>query len=215
MQDNEDSIALFCKFADVHMKFVVTSDNVAYAYRIGKKIGKRPLLVCFNNLKTKIDLMKNVAKLKGTSMSISDDLTPSARTNKKLLLKSASQARSLERDVKVRADHLIVDGVKYNITDLKHANWISKIKTPIIRNDDNRQPRKRIRETVHDTDDDTDPLFASQLYANPPQGSSGTQKNKGPAGNWRPPLLQQEGGSTMETRSRSSSRGSQNPSQTT
>jgi hypothetical protein len=207
----EDPVLFFCNFTDIHMNFVINPENVAYAYRIGKNVGKRPLFVCLTNLKVKIDLMKNAAKLKGTGYSISDDLTPSARANKKLLLKSASQARSLEHDVKIRSDHLIVDGVNVGCNELKHANWISKIKdSSTFYNEKPRQPRKRTRQSVLDTDDESDPLFASQVNNDPPQGSSGSQKYKGAAGNLRPPLLTLEGGVAMETRSRSNSRGSQN-----
>jgi hypothetical protein len=206
---NEDSVEIFCDFTTNYMNYFVNQDNIVCAYRIGKKIGKRPLLITLINLKVKSDLMKNASKLKGTGFSISDDLTPSARATKKLLLKSATQARSLNFEVKIRNDFLLIDGKRYDTNMLKNANWINKHKEFLNRdNDANKIFRKRNRDSVSSTDDEMQPGFSGNLR-NFEMDPNVNPNSTAPPGNMKPPLRPSEGGMGIETRSRSNSNSSQ------
>jgi hypothetical protein len=71
--------------------------------------------------------MKYVGKLKGTSVSISDDLTPTTRSQKKIMLNCASDARNLGRNVKARSNFIIVDNVTVLYSELKNPNWLQSL----------------------------------------------------------------------------------------
>jgi hypothetical protein len=75
---------------------------------------------------TKADAMKNVSKLKGTNISVSNDLTKTARAKKKFVLGCASQARAAGYQVKVRNENLLIDST-LNYSQLKEQGWLSKL----------------------------------------------------------------------------------------
>ena len=55
--------------------------------------GKRPILVQFSDLKSKVSVMKKRGSLKGTNIYINDDLTPLQKQNQKILLDKMRKAR--------------------------------------------------------------------------------------------------------------------------
>jgi hypothetical protein len=101
--------------------------------------------------------------LKGCGLSISDDLTPTARAKKKLLLKSAAQTRNLNYDVKIKNDYLLINGTRYGISVLKNSNWVNKLNDSqqVDNNAEGRQPRKRARQSSPSNDVDMQPSFSS------------------------------------------------------
>jgi hypothetical protein len=128
IENSDDSDSdVFINFGCDKLEVILSPFCLSNAYRMGQKTGKRPLFVQFAHYKNKIEVMKNVGKLKGTSVSISDDLTPTARAQKKLMLKCASDARKSGRNVKVRSNFIIVDDVTVQYSELKNPNWLQSL----------------------------------------------------------------------------------------
>lgn len=118
----------FISFVEDKLDVYVSSDELSNAYRIGKNPGnKRPLFVQFTRYKHKVEIMKNVNKLKNTSISISDDLTPTARAMRKVLLKNAADARNAGHNVKIRNNFLIVDSTIVQPVDFDNARWLENL----------------------------------------------------------------------------------------
>ena len=213
---NENSLDTLCTFSSEKLDYELSLDNIVSCFRVGKRLGKRPLLVSFINQKIKRDFMKNVKNLAGTGLSVSDDLTPTARSNKKLILKSAKQARELNFQVKVRSDHLVVNGTTVPVNELSRASWFKKFMS-VSSDDDNastdgtdnqperpkrKRPRPQTRRPEVENPQSNDvPFFDFQVPT-----TSGLN-----LGNRDPLSLQRDtGGGGAKTRSRSNSRGSQN-----
>jgi hypothetical protein len=79
-----------------------SSADLNSIYRIGKVRGKRPILVSFVQFSKKISVMSNSSKLKGSEFSMSDDLIPQARAERKLILKCAKEASDAKLSVKIK-----------------------------------------------------------------------------------------------------------------
>jgi hypothetical protein len=138
----------FCVFANSMLGVEVDRNSIDQCYRIGKNTGKRPLFVSFNNFKEKLKIMNNVSKLKGTKISVTDDLTPTARENKKILLKCASQARANDHIVKIRNASLLIDGVEFKLETLVKPGWLRLLESHGRERSDSQssaQSKKRLR----------------------------------------------------------------------
>jgi hypothetical protein len=99
----------FCSFVFTKLGITLFSSRIIQAYRIGKSNNnKKPLFVQLDNSKTKEEIMANVSKLKGSKVSVCDDLTPQAREIKKFLLKRAAIIHAMGHSVKIRKSSLIV-----------------------------------------------------------------------------------------------------------
>lgn len=121
---NDNPAADFASFAINKLEIDISPNVLSNAYRIGKNHGHRPLFVQFSQYKFKNQVMQNVSKLKGTKISISDDLTPSARAHKKIILKCSNEAKSAGHEVKIKNNYLLVDNIKVNYDSLKKPNWL-------------------------------------------------------------------------------------------
>ena len=122
--EGENIIDTVKSFANKMLSIVLHDNDVATSYRLGKNKGKRPILVSFNTQKIKLDIMKAAPKLKGSKMSISDDLTPKARAAKKLLLKCAHEARSMNLATKIKGRTLEVNGQIFTHDMLQNPSWL-------------------------------------------------------------------------------------------
>jgi hypothetical protein len=99
-------------------------NDISQVYRMGKVFGKRPLFVSFAKYGAKVDVMKNVAKLKGTSVSISDDLTKTALAKKKFIIGCSNQAKAAGHQVKFRNGSLVISSKILNYYQLKEQGWL-------------------------------------------------------------------------------------------
>jgi hypothetical protein len=90
------------KFVKISLNVNIERNDISQVYRMGIVFGKRPLFVSFAKYGAKVDVMKNVSKLKGTSVSISDDLTKPARVKKKFIIGCSNQAKEAGHQVKIR-----------------------------------------------------------------------------------------------------------------
>jgi hypothetical protein len=181
--EGNDSFEDFRILAETKLDVVISKEEVDQAYRIGNLRGQRPIMICFSQYKSKITIMQNVGKLKGSQISISDDLTPKARTIKKRLLKCAKEARDFGYKVKMRDRALIINDVKLGIEELNQTNWLSIYNSKKSRQDSDAGEggRKRQREKSLNSDFDdniTGEGSSSMVSGNelfPPLGRGGNR----------------------------------------
>jgi hypothetical protein len=171
----------------------MTGTQVVRAYRMGQNTNKRPLFVSLINQKVKIDIMKNVSKLKGSKISISDDLTPKAREIRKLLVSCASYARSNGHDVKIRSKSLIINNVEYTYEVLRGNAWKIDIAggSRLRSNSQSSTMSKKRSRIDNNTDGD---LSESDYTETEEPVIAGTSKQ----GNLMPPPTQQVGGGSSQ-----------------
>ena len=82
------------------------------ARRLGKKVGdkRRPVLVHFQDQKTKSSVMRKRAMLKGHNLYINDDLTPFQRRNQVTLLARMKASRREGKSAFFSRGKLLIDG---------------------------------------------------------------------------------------------------------
>jgi hypothetical protein len=120
-------------FCEQMLNFKMNGFDLNNVYRIGTNRGKRPILISFIQNSMKQKLMSNIFMLKGKPYSISDDLTPEARTERKLLLKCAKEARDENFNVKVKRNGITVNDTFISSNDLSKTNWLERFKLqPIV-----------------------------------------------------------------------------------
>ncbi|CAG9825780.1 unnamed protein product [Phaedon cochleariae] len=99
-------------------------DDINNSLRIGKQNtnGKRPIILeLVRNLK-KQEILKNCRKLKGTEISISHDLTPKERDEKKVLYKHYKEAKENKCEATLFRNKLVINGVPYKYEDFVKEN---------------------------------------------------------------------------------------------
>jgi hypothetical protein len=173
----------FLMFANSKLDVTLDKSCISHAYRIGKNYGKRPLLVSFLYYESKANIMKNVAKLKGSRISIADDLSPNSRAIRKNLLIKAKEARSEGLDVKVRNNCIIIDTVTLTYNSLQKPDWLKLFINKRNRSDSQSTENKRQRDESSHEDDLSD---VSSLDLNQPSTSN--------QGNAMPPPVIKSGG---------------------
>lgn len=96
-------------------------DNI---YRIGTKSeGRhRPVVVRFVRYFVKRQILQNLKKLKGTGITVTNDLTIEQQQNQKLLYKYFKIAKSKNFEAKISKNYLIVNENTFSVTDLKQAS---------------------------------------------------------------------------------------------
>lgn len=96
-------------------------DNV---YRIGTKKVNKPRAVIVElvrNIK-KQEIFKNVTKLKGTGIIITNDLIPEEIEEKKVLVRHLKLAREKQYNATIKNNKLVVNGETYTCEDLKNID---------------------------------------------------------------------------------------------
>lgn len=95
-------------------------------YRIGKNVNtRRPILVSFVTTLKKQEVIRNGKRLKGTEISISEDLIDEDREERKILVEALKQARNQNKKAVIRGNRIIIDSTKFSATDIlndKHKN---------------------------------------------------------------------------------------------
>lgn len=102
-----------------HTRLGVDDILIEKAYRLGKQSTdrNRPIFASFRFLKDKERIMFNARKLKGTNLSISEDLSESVRVVRKHLWEYAKAHRRPDSKVVLKHDCLLLDGVKFTWDD--------------------------------------------------------------------------------------------------
>lgn len=98
----------------------VFEEDIDNLYRVGavRTDKPRPVILEFVRNTVKQQIFSNVRKLKGSGISISNDLTPEKRNQQRVLLKHLKAARLKNYNAKILKDKLIVDGITYSYEDL-------------------------------------------------------------------------------------------------
>lgn len=96
-------------------------------YLIGKEENKRGVLIEFISYLNKQDIFKNVSKLKGSKISITNDLCPTDRETQKILVKHLSQAKSENKQAKIKGFHIEIEGQTFSAGDLEKEESESEL----------------------------------------------------------------------------------------
>lgn len=88
-------------------------------YFVGKKNESKAILVQFVTFLKKLSLLKNATKLKGTGISMSEDLCPEDRERHRILVKYLKEARERNLRARIRGDKLEVEGQRYTVQELE------------------------------------------------------------------------------------------------
>lgn len=81
--------------------------------------GAGPILLEFISFLKKVEVFKNVSKLKGTSVSISNDLCPEDRDNHRVLVKYLKEAKFKNLPAQIKGNKLVIDGKIYTVDELR------------------------------------------------------------------------------------------------
>lgn len=106
---NQDIFGILKKLFDA-TNLQIPDAVILDAFRLGKKIGKRPLLVKFNSARWVRAAFEKLAEFKKLHLAIANDLTPAERERRKSLLSLCRQLMESGRDARVKRDRLVVDG---------------------------------------------------------------------------------------------------------
>lgn len=95
------------------MKLKIANESIDEVRRIGMKIENynRPVLVSLLSIKTKLSILKKRNMLRGTNVFINDDLNSMAQEESKELLKIRREEKALGKNVTLRGNKLIIDGI--------------------------------------------------------------------------------------------------------
>ncbi|CAG9763536.1 unnamed protein product [Ceutorhynchus assimilis] len=78
-----------------------------------------PILIEFISFLKKSSLFGHVSKLKGTKISIANDLCPEDRENHRILVKYLKEAKGRNLNAKIKGNKLVIDDTAYSIEDLE------------------------------------------------------------------------------------------------
>lgn len=101
-----------------HLGLTLTINDINNIYTIGKQTTKRPIIVKLLSYLKKQEILKNCNKLKGTSISISEELSIEERKENKILRQHLKKARSKNLNASIKNRKLIVNGQAYSAQEL-------------------------------------------------------------------------------------------------
>lgn len=90
-------------------KLNVKVESIGRIHRLGKKSGKRPVIVYLQDFTEKKAIQENVKKLKGSGMFIQNDYSRSTLKKRKLLWESAKAERDAKKKVFLVHDRLKIE----------------------------------------------------------------------------------------------------------
>lgn len=91
------------------LKIQVTRGEINNAYLVGQKaLNVRPVIVEFVNFTKKTEIFKNCNKLKGSAVSISNDLTIKEREVTRVLVRNLKEARGKKLSAKIKNNLLYI-----------------------------------------------------------------------------------------------------------
>lgn len=96
----------------------LTSSDINNVYTLGKQTGKKPVIVKFVSYLRKQEVLRNAKKLKGSNISIAEELTLEERKENKILAQHLKKARSKKLNAFIKNQTLFVNGQKYTAKQL-------------------------------------------------------------------------------------------------
>lgn len=131
-----NTIIEFCKDK---LDFVLQLGDINFCHRFGSsKKGNRPVILSLVHHRIKQALFKNVNLLKDTDFSISDDLTPKGRAQRKLLYQKFIEIKGMGyKNVKKYKNFISIENQKIYYNDLVKDNWLDLVKElPLLHRSD-------------------------------------------------------------------------------
>ncbi|XP_049273554.1 uncharacterized protein LOC119401792 isoform X2 [Rhipicephalus sanguineus] len=111
------------------VKLGVKCDDIERCHRLGAKRGDkpRPVIIKLMDFRSKIAILNNARKLKGSKIYINEDYSARVRLARKALWQNSQDMRKNAGKVKLKHDTLTIDGVRYMWETDKNA--IVKVST--------------------------------------------------------------------------------------
>jgi len=100
------------------------------AFRFGKQTEKPPILVKFREQSDKEAIMSRVSKLKGSKLSVSDDLTPEDQAARRTIIAAAKVANVKNIPCRVRRTGLLVGNQLLLPAELCNPDWVKDFIQP-------------------------------------------------------------------------------------
>lgn len=103
----------------------VTTSATERCHRFGRKVGNkpRPVIIKFLDYREKTSVLTNAFKLKGTTMSISEDFSSRVREVRRNLWKSAAEEKRNGAKVKLIYDKLSIDDTLYGWNETEKSRF--------------------------------------------------------------------------------------------
>lgn len=103
----------------------VTTSVIERCHRLGRKVGNkpRPVIIKFLDYWEKTSVLTNAFKLKGTTMSISEDFSSRVREVRRNLWKSAAEEKRNGAKAKLIYDKLSIDDTLYGWNETKNSRF--------------------------------------------------------------------------------------------
>lgn len=101
-----------------HLGLNLTLSDINNVYAFGKQSSKKPIIVKFISYLRKQEVLRNSKKLKGTGISVAEDLSLDERKENKILRQHLIKARKQKLNATIKNRKLIVNGQKYTAQQL-------------------------------------------------------------------------------------------------
>nr|CAI5869450.1 unnamed protein product [Callosobruchus analis] len=111
----------FKDLASTKLGIPILEGDISAIFRIGKQNGTnpRPVVVKLVRSQTKICILKNAKRLKGTGIFIQKDLTAEQQKEQKILIKHYKIAKERKQNVKILKNRLLINGDEYSAEQLE------------------------------------------------------------------------------------------------
>ncbi|CAG9823948.1 unnamed protein product [Phaedon cochleariae] len=111
------------RLVEGNLKVSLREFDVNNTFRIGQKTANkiRPIILQLTRNIKKQEILQNAAKLKGTGISVSHDLTPTEREEKQVLFKYYKEAKNKKYDTTLLRNKVIINGEVYTAGDLSEG----------------------------------------------------------------------------------------------
>lgn len=107
----------------------ILDTDILSTFRLGKNVGKRPVLVRFTSKQLKSSIFRYLDKIKSLGYAVGDDLTPIERTTRKNLLKFFPTLREKGFKPKIKSDKILLGKDMYDVDGINAMLAIDPLKT--------------------------------------------------------------------------------------
>ncbi|KAH9359803.1 hypothetical protein HPB48_015816 [Haemaphysalis longicornis] len=107
----------------ISVKLAVKCDDIERCHRLGAAKGRkpRPVIIKLLDYRTKLSILTNARKLKGTPVYINEDYSARVRLARRALWQNSEDLRKDAAKYKLKRDTLMIDDVCYMWDNVKNA----------------------------------------------------------------------------------------------
>lgn len=107
----------------IKSKLEINCSDIERCHRVGvrKSDNPRPVIIKLLDFRTKVAILSNARKLKGTKIFINEDFSVRVRQVRRELWQNSAEIRKNAQRVRLHYDHLLVDNVRYTWDDSKKS----------------------------------------------------------------------------------------------